>query len=225
VKKRFSRGYRVLAVAAAALIVAGGTVAVAGAAHRKGHKKIVLKTLVRAGVHADVSILRADGSTDAFTIDRGRVTAASSTSITLQRRDGKSVTLALSSSTKVHGTIKNGRPALVFSRNGTAFRVRAPRPFIRPAAPVAPAAKKARVVHADISSIRADGSTDKVSLDRGQVTASSTSSLTVKREDGKSVTFSIDAKTRTRGKLAVGGKALVLSRGGVAVRILARAGA
>ncbi len=220
-KNGWKRGFRAAAIAAAALLVAGGAVAVAGAAHGKAAKKQVVKQVVRAGVHADVSLVRADGSTDAFAVDRGRVTVSSATSLTLQRPDGKTLTLGVSSATIVRGTIATGRPVLVFSRNGVAFRIRAPRPFT--ASVAAPAMAKAKVVHVQVNFIRADGSTGTVTLDRGQVTASSSSSLTIKRADGKSVTLAIGTGAVIRGKLVVGGNALVFSRSGTAFRVLARA--
>ena len=71
--------------------------------------------------------------------------------------------------------------------------------------------------------MRADGSTGTASLDRGQVTASSSTSLTIKRADGKSVTFTLGTGVHVRGKLTVGGKALVVSRNGAVVRVLAHA--
>src|SRR5438105_9068108 len=132
VKTGWKRGFRIAAVAGAALLIAGGAVAVAEAAHG-GHgkaKKEAVKQAVRIGVHADVSLIRADGSTDAFAVDRGRVTASSATSLTLQRPDGKTVTLGVNTSTIVRGTIATGRPvlvvggkALVFSRDGAVVRI------------------------------------------------------------------------------------------------------
>ncbi len=222
-KNGWKRGFRVAAVAAAALLIAGGAVAVAEAAHHGHAKRNVVKQLARVGVHADVSLVRADGSTDAFAVDRGQVTVASAASLTLQRRDGKAVTIGLNSSTIVRGTIAIGKPALVFSRSGVAFRVRAPGTAMAP--PLAPSAAKAKIVHVQVNFVRVDGSTGSVTLDRGQVTATSSSSLTIKRDDGKSVTFTIGAEARVRGKLAVGGRALVLSRDGAAFRVLARASA
>ena len=223
-KTGWKRSYRVLAVAAVALLVAGGAVAVAQAAHGgkgKAKKAQVAKRVVRSGVHADVSLIRADGSTDAFAVDRGKVTASSSTSLTLARADGKSVTFSVSSTTVARRMITVGRAALVFSRNGAAFRIIAAGPIT--AAPVMPAlAGKSPVVHLDVKFIRADGSTGEITLDRGTVTATSTTSLTIKRADGVSVTFSVGAGMIERGHLVVGGKALVLSRNGAAVRLLAR---
>jgi hypothetical protein len=87
---------------------------------------------------------------------------------------------------------------------------------------MAPNASKSPVVHLQASFVRADGSTHTATLDRGQVTASSSTSLTIKRADGKSVTFTIGTGVHVRGKLAVGGKALVVSRDGAVVRVLAR---
>ena len=220
-KNGWKRGFRVAAVAAAARLIAGGAVAVAEAAHGGRAKRNVVKQLARLGVHADVSLVRADGTTDAFAVDRGQVTVASAASLTLQRRDGKAVTIGLSSSTIVRGTIAIGKPALVFSRSGVAFRVRASGAAM--SAPALPAVQKAKVVHVQINFVRADGVTGSVTLDRGQVTASSSSSLTIKRDDGKSVTFTIGAGAKVRGKLAVGGRALVFSRGGSAFRVLGRA--
>src|SRR5207245_4311987 len=90
-------------------------------------------------------------------------------------------------------------------------------------APALPAVQKEKVVHVQVNFVRADGSTGSVTLDRGQVTATSSASLTIKRDDGKSVTFTIGAGAKVRGKLAVGGRALVFSRDGAAFRVLARA--
>ena len=122
-KTGWKRGFGIAAVAVASLVVAGGAVAVAGAAHGKAAKRHVAKQLVRAGVHADVSLIRADGTTDAFSVDRGKVTTSSSTSLTLQRADGKTVTVSLNSSTIVRGTITIGHKALVISRDGSVVRV------------------------------------------------------------------------------------------------------
>jgi len=224
VKTGWKRGFRIAAVAGAALLIAGGAVAVAEAAHGghgKANKQAVRQAL-RIGVHADVSLIRADGSTDAFAVDRGSVTASSATSLTLQRADGKSVTLSVNTNTIVRGTITTGRQVLVFSRSGVAFRIAAPGP--RAPLTMPPATSRSPIVHLQVNFIRADGSTGSVTLDRGQVTATSTTSLTVKRADGKSVTFTIGTGAVVRGKLVVGGRALVFSRDGAAFRIFAGLG-
>jgi len=223
VKTGWRRGYRVLAVSAAALLVVGGAVAVAAAAHGgKGEANAhVAKQLLRSGVHADVSLIRAEGSTDAFAVDRGKVTASSAASITLARADGKSVTISVASTTVARRTITVGQPAIVFSRNGAAFRIVAAGPVTT--APVMPAlAGKSPVVHLDVKFIRSDGSTGSITIDRGTVTASSSASLTIERDDGMSVTFTIGSGAIVRGHLAVGGKALVVSRDGAVLRVLAK---
>jgi hypothetical protein len=217
----------VAVVGVAALLLAGGAVAVAGAAHGgKGKaaktKKHVAKRLVRSGVHADVSLIRADGMTDAFAVDRGTVTAASSASLTLLRADGKSVTLSLSGATVARGTIAVGKHVLVFSRNGAAFRVRGPGAGVTGAIASTAKTQKSPIVHLDVKFVRGDGSTNTATLDRGQVTAASTSSLTIKRADGQSVTFTLGTSVVVRGHLAVGGKALVVQRDGAVVRVFAR---
>ena len=225
-KSGWKRGYRVAVVGVAALLLAGGAVAVASAAHGdKGKaaktKKHVAKRLVRTGVHADVSLIRADGTTDAFAVDRGTVTAASSASLTLLRADGKSVTLSLSGATVARGTIAVGKHVLVFSRNGAAFSVRGPGAGVTGAIASTAKTQKSPIVHLDVKFVRADGSTGTAALDRGQVTASSTSSLTIKRADGQNVTFTLGANVVVRGRLVVGGRALVISRGGAIVRVFA----
>ncbi len=227
-KTGWKRGYRVAVVAAGALLLAGGAVAVAGAAHGKGKVKLAKKAqvakkrIVRTGVHADVSLVRADGSTDAFSVDRGKVTASSASSVTLHRADGKDVTVSLSTATVARGTVTVGKPVLVFSRNGAAFRVRAPGAGLAAPIAAAVAGKKSPIVHIEASFVRADGSTGTVALDRGQVTAASTTSLMLHRADGQNVTFTLGTGVVVRGRLVVGGKALVLSRDGAVVRVLAR---
>jgi hypothetical protein len=220
------RSFRIAAIGIAAALLVGSAVAVAGPG-KKG------KGLVR-GVHAEVSLIKADGTTDAFVVDRGKVTAESSSSVTLERKDGVSVTLGLDADTKIRGDIQVDKGAIVFSRGGTAFAVLAPRAekaALRLGGGEGLGQRTARgkkmkaglfgAVHADVSFIKADGSTDSFSFDRGEVTAASNTSVTIKRADGPSVTKSISADTKVRGTLAVGGKAAVFSKGGAAQAILA----
>jgi hypothetical protein len=228
-RKTFAIG--VVGMTAALLI--GSAVAVAGPSPMKRGKG----PLVR-GVHTEVSLIKEDGTKDAFTIDRGEVTAASQSSITLLRKDGVSVALGLSIDTKVRGQIQVGKGAEAFSRDGKAFAVLAPR-GPKPASLVfgggdqrdqrmgrpdrKPGAGLFGAVHADVKGIKADKSTFSFSFDRGDVTAASPTSVTIKRADGGVVTKTISADTKVRGKLAAGGKAAVISEGSAAKLILARA--
>jgi hypothetical protein len=221
-----NRAFGIAAVGISAALLIGSAVAVAGPG--KG------KSLVR-GVHTEVSLVKADGTTNSFVVDRGQVTVESDTSVTLKRKDGVSVTLGLNGDTKVRGDIQVDKGAVVFSRGGTAFAVLAPR-----SAQAAPLTLRERIeslrgrlaglkakkglmgaVHADVKLIKADGSSNAFSFDRGQVTAASDTSVTVKRADGPSITKSISADTKLRGKLAVGGKAAVFSKGSAATAIFA----
>jgi hypothetical protein len=227
------RTFGIAAVGISAALLVGSAVAVAGPG-LKG------KSLLR-GVHAEVSLIKADGTTNAFVVDRGKVTAESPSSVTLLRKDGVSAMLGLNADTKVRGDIQVDKGAVVFSRGGTAFAVLAPR-----AADAAPfsfgdgqglAERLARLkanlamlnakkglmgaVHADVKFIKADKTTDGFSFDRGSVTAVSDTSVTIKRADGPSVTKGISANTKLRGKLAAGGKAAVFSKGSAATLILA----
>ncbi len=222
------RAFGIAAIGVSAALLVGSAVAVAGPG-KKG------TGLVR-GVHTEISLIKEDGSKDAFVVDRGKVSAESASSVTLERKDGKSVTLGLNADTKIRGDIQVEKGAIVFSRGGIAFAVLAPRG--EKAAPLRLGGgeglgqrmergkmKKGLfgAVHADVKLIKADGETVAFSFDRGDVTAASDTSVTLKRADGPSVTKSISADTKLRGKLAVGGKAAVFSKGSAAFAILALA--
>jgi hypothetical protein len=224
---RNRRAFAVAAVSAAAALLVGSAVAVAGPGAKGTGKGLV------RGVHAEISLIRANGTTDAFVVDRGKVIAASQTSLTLERKDGMSVTLGLNADTKIRGQVQVGKGAEAFSRGGVAFGVLAPRLKGAPlllgggmglGRGLGPAKAKKGLfgaVHADVKIIKADGSTDAFSFDRGQVTAVSDTSVTIKRADGPSVTKTISGDTKVRGKLAVGGRAAILSRGAAAFAVLA----
>ncbi len=87
------------------------------------------RSLLTRADHATLEI-RKKGKWVTVTVDRGNVTAASATSITLARPDGQNVTLALTSSTKFRGkeagsaaALKTGVRAQVTSMNGSAIAV------------------------------------------------------------------------------------------------------
>ena len=82
-----------------------------------------------------------------------------------------------------------------------------------------------RAVHGDLIVRKADGSGfENVTFDRGEVTAVSASSITVKRPDGQSVTKAIDANTKFHGAqsaadVKTGKPAVVVSKGNTATQI------
>ena len=102
--KRKTKALSIGVVGVAAALLIGSAVAVAG----PGKKA---KSLAR-GVHTEISLIKADGTKDAFVVDRGQVTASSDKSVTLERKDGKSVTLGLNADTKVVGQIQADKGAV-----------------------------------------------------------------------------------------------------------------
>jgi hypothetical protein len=88
-----------------------------------------LRPLARRAVHGDVVVKAKDGTFVTVTFDRGTVTAASDTSVTLQRPDtNQPVTLTVNADTKVHGAdsaaaLQVGKDAVVISKAGTATQI------------------------------------------------------------------------------------------------------
>jgi len=115
---------------APALVASTGSTGAGPAAARPGGRR--LGRLLRHSDHATIEVDR-QGQWVTYSVDRGKVTAASPTSITLARPDGQSVTLAIDGSTKFRGvasasSVRTGQPALVVSENGVAVAVRQGRP-------------------------------------------------------------------------------------------------
>jgi hypothetical protein len=210
--------------AAVAAMLSVSAVAAAGPARTEGG-------LLKGAVHADIGKLTANGTTREVTLDRGAVTASTPTSISLERADGQTVTLTVALATKVRGTIAVGTKALVLSRDGTALSIRVRGSFSAPTLHGAAKAGKPHLlrgaVHATIDLIKADGSTDSITYDRGEITAKTSSSITLKRKDGKSVTLATDSSTKVREKrtlatladLQAGDRAMFFSRDGKAFLI------
>jgi hypothetical protein len=183
-----------LALALAALTVA----AVTGAATADPGKQQVGP--FAGAYHADITALLKDGTSASAKLDRGTVTAVDSSSLTLERFvDKQSLTFALNADTWYpRGQAKVGDKLGVVSQNGTALRVNVwnkldPQTTDR----VGPFRT---AIHADISLSMKDSSTKSETMDRGKVTAISSSSITIERLDGKSLTFSLDGKTVAREK-------------------------
>jgi hypothetical protein len=121
-------GALVVGAGAAAWAQTSGGSATSGDTAGGGHGHPGLALLRRAD-HGTVEVKNKDGSWVTVTFDRGTVTAASASSITLQRPDGQSVTIALTADTRYRGIssadqIATGKAAIVASdSNGNALLV------------------------------------------------------------------------------------------------------
>jgi hypothetical protein len=86
------------------------------------------RAILRRAVHGDLVVKDKSGQFVTVTFDKGKVTSHSDSEVTLERPDGKSVTLKLDGSTKYRGVasasaIRDGKGALVLSKDGTARMV------------------------------------------------------------------------------------------------------
>lgn len=125
-----------LGVAATVLVSTGGAVAWAqggsGSARDStasvGEARPAIQAVARRAVHGDLVVKDKDGAYVTVTFDRGTVSSASATSITVDRPDGQQVTLTVDADTKVHGKasaaeVETGKAAIVVSRTGTATQI------------------------------------------------------------------------------------------------------
>jgi hypothetical protein len=92
-----------------------------------GLRQAKLAKIIGRAVHGQI-VVRTKSGFETVTFDRGKVTNATSTSITLLRPDQVSVTLTLGSATRYLGItgasdIKSGQGAVVISRDGAATAV------------------------------------------------------------------------------------------------------
>ena len=170
-----------------------------------------VQSVASRAVHGNYVLVTKAGTTT-VAVDRGRVTAVSATSITLQRPDGQSVTLVVNAATKAPNALKVGARVAVFSRSGVAIAIRGAR---------ASAQLLRRAVHADLMLVVRGGSVRTVTYDRGRIEAKTETSITLKRRDGVTVTFALNAQTKARGKVEAGRVAAVLSQNGTATHVVA----
>lgn len=226
----------------AMLIVAAASLTAAASAGGK-HRGLKAPKVLAAAVHADLTVIAADGKVTSSSWDKGEVTAISSSSITLKRKDGQSVTLSITSETKTRkraGKLEAGDDVFAVSKAGAATLILAAGPHQGREGKTTndrsrgkdhgrggpPAAKIPRAaVHVDWKLILADGKTVGVALDRGDVSAVSTGSLTIARKDGASVTLLVTSETkilkREHAPLAVGDAAVAWSQDGKALVVAA----
>jgi hypothetical protein len=184
-------------------------------------------------VHAVGNLTYTDGSQQSWNWDRGRITAVSSTSITLMRRDKVSVTFAITGQTAVRNDgatyglsdLQQGQMVTVVSQSGDADIIRN---IKGPNAPsggdpsqiVGPAAKS---VTGAIDVLYYDGSTQNYDYNRGRITQLGDGQLTIERQDKTTVQLTFDSSTVVRdcsgqlestSDLAVGEGAIFLSQQG-----------
>jgi hypothetical protein len=192
-------------------------------------------------VHAVGTITYKDASQQTWTWDRGRITTLSASSITLTRRDKVQVSFAITASTLVRndgGTyklddLKVGQAATVVSQSGNAAIIRNIRGDGAPSGADQSAidgpAKGS--VTGTVDALYKDGSTQSFDYNRGRITDLSSGSLTITRQDKKTVTLSFDSSLIVRDKgqtedgsaLKLGEGAMFFSQSGklVLVRCLA----
>jgi len=193
-------------------------------------------------VHATGNVSYKSGAQKSWTWDRGRITALSDSQITLTRRDKAQVSFAITSSTAVRndgasytlGDLHEGLVATVISQDGSAVVIRRIRGEGAPSGADQSAfdgpAKGS--VTGTIDAQYVDGTHKAFDYNRGRITDKTDSEITVKRQDGKTVTFSYDASLLVRDKgevesadaLEVGEGAMFFSQDGklVLVRCLAK---
>jgi hypothetical protein len=193
----------------------------------------VVDRLLSAAVHGDVAVVNRTGSTSTLTFDRGRLTAVSDTSLTLQRADGQTVTVSRTAQTRVrvNGVLNVNRNALVVSRDGVALRVDVGgfMTGVRPGTNLV-----TNAVHSDVAIRLRNGASRTLSVDKGRVTVRSSTSLTLRRSDGQSVTVTLAPNARvtfgwrgprTINRLRQNAFVTVVSEGGKALSITAAASA
>ena len=86
----------------------------------------------RTAIHADISLLLKDKSSKSETMDRGKVTAISASSLTISRLDGQSLTFSIDANAVARekgedeslDNVKVGDRLMVFAVNGNAFLLR-----------------------------------------------------------------------------------------------------
>ncbi|HZC07206.1 MAG TPA: hypothetical protein VE338_16345 [Ktedonobacterales bacterium] len=144
----------------------------------------------RGVTHGSV-ITKVNGAYVTYTVDVGRVSAISSTAITLTELDTRQVTLSVSANTVWGGrhtaptnlSKLHGRRIIVFSQNGVAIQIGRGDGLLKNA------------VHLDVTVIR-NGKTREIQIDRGSVQSVSATRISVKRADGVTVTEPVAAKAR-----------------------------
>jgi hypothetical protein len=147
-------------------------------------------------VHATGTITYKDGSEQTWTWDRGKVTALSSSSLTLLRRDKVEISFALTDDTAVRGQLSEGDIATVISQKGTAVIIRNIKGDANaaagPASQAGPHPLKGGVT-GTVEALYYDGSQKSFDVSYGRITKLGDGSLTLIRADRQTVTLSYDS--------------------------------
>jgi hypothetical protein len=159
-------------------------------------------------VHAVGSLADRSGNPISVTWDRGRITALSTSSITLTRRDKAQVSFAITSGTAVRNggatyqlsDLKTGLVATVVSQSGNAVVIRNIRGEGAPSGAdqsvfEGPAAK---AVTGTVSALYYDGTNQSFDYNRGRIRSIGQGMVTIVRPDRQSVTLGYDANTLVR---------------------------
>ena len=159
-------------------------------------------------VHAVGSLADRSGNPISVTWDRGRITALSTSSITLTRRDKAQVSFAITSGTAVRNDgatyqlsdLKTGLVATVVSQSGNAVVIRNIRGEGAPSGADqsvfdGPAAK---AVTGTVSALYFDGTNQSFDYNRGRIRSIGQGTVTIVRPDRQSVTLGYDANTLVR---------------------------
>lgn len=183
---------RLTLIVAASLAVAAGTALAADA----------VKGPFAGTVHAVGTVTYKDGSQQTWDWDRGKITALSSSSISLTRRDKQVVTFAITDQTKVRNDgasytladLKAGLAATVISQNGNAVIIRNIRGDGAPSGADQSTIEGPayQAVDGTIDAQYVDGSHQTFDFARGRIVSLSDGSLTIVRPDKQQATFSYD---------------------------------
>jgi hypothetical protein len=185
-------------------------------------------------VHAVGNLADRSGNPISVTWGRGRITALSTTAITLTRRDKAQASLAITSGTAVRNDgatyqlsdLKTGLVATVVSQGGNAVVIRKIRGEGAPSGAdqsvfEGPAAK---AVTGTVSALYYDGTNQSFDYDRGRIRSIGQGTVTIVRPDRQSVTLGYDAGTLVREQdgtigsaddLEAGESAMFFSQGGL----------
>lgn len=198
--------------AAAVLTVAAGTALAANA----------VKGPFSGTVHAVGTVTYKDGSRQTWDWDRGKISALSSDSISLTRRDKQVVSFAITGQTKVRNdgasyTLANlqvGQVATVISQDGNAVIIRNIRGDGAPSGADQSAIEGPayQAVDGTIDAQYVDGSQQTFDFARGMIVSLADGSLTIVRPDKQQVTYTFDQSLLVRYQGNVAGPSFLQQR-------------